>query len=525
MRKLISLLVLCFALAATAFGQNQSQIARSGGTFYANAFNTWQAKLYSGGPPGASAGLVVGGGAVPLRDGTVIYPFNTNAPLIWDYGQPGAENLATAGVVGCTSYSQVEPPPCAVAAVFANAHGRGATVKSGTAGLQEALNFAYQKGGGIVVVDQAWVNDGGTEAMLGLAAGYANVTIQDFRGPVPQWKALAPTTLVRLATPATRSAAADATQVIPSAVAGTFPNAAIWVCVTYVDPLGGESPCSAAYTFTPPDATHGMFYASPAASVGAVGWRAYEGITGVATQYLLPISAATCTLSALEFAYPACAIGSSATFTTPTVATQLAPGYTVALYRPNTQGHTLFNYVPVNAMPLGPIQTHYGPFDVTAGSTAGQVQVLGTVQLPTGFLNSIGKSLRVSGKITIATANAATTPQILVQLGPTFTTGTPTNICTLTDTTVLTAAVWNFQFSCTMTTNAVGGAGTVFPEGATIRQLGAGTTLGLVAVESAVAAIAAVNVQAQQTLYVTFIGASNTTGATQLLTLHLESLN
>lgn len=523
MRKLISLLVLCFALAATALGQNQSQIARSNGVFYANAFNTWQAKLFFGMPAGPGAGLVAGGGAVTLKDGTVIYPFNVNAPLIWDYGQAGAENVATVGVVGCNSYSTIEPPACAVAAVFANAHGRGATLKSGTAGLQEALNYAYQRGGGIVVIDQPWVNDGGTDAMLGLAAGYANVTIQDFRGPVPQWKSLAPTTLVALATPATRSAAAGTTQVISAATVGTFTNAPQYVCVTYVDPLGGESPCSASYNFTPADAVHGIFFNTPAASTGAVGWRAYVGITGVNTQYLMPITATTCTLSTLEFAYPSCAIGSNATFAGPVTTTQLATGYVTNTYRPVPQGHTIMAYVPVNAMPLGPVQTHFGPWAATGALTATQPNVLGSAYLPTGYLNFIGKSIRVSGQVVWTAVNTAT-PSILVSLGPTFATGTPTPICTLAETTAMTAAVHYVNFSCTITTNATGAAGTVMGTGTMQVQLAGGTTTGPVAVSQATAAITS-DLTLSNAIYV--IANLTTAGAnpSQLLDLHIEALN
>jgi hypothetical protein len=525
MRKLFSVLVILSFLAVPALAQNQSQIARASGRFYANAFNTWNAKLTQGFTGiGAQGGTVYGGGAVSLKDGTIIYPFNTNAPLLWDAGQAGQENLTTVGVAGCSSYSTVEPSTCVVAAVFANPHGRGALLKSGTFGLQEAINFAYAKGGGVVVIDRAWTNDGGTDAIIAAAAGYYNVVLEDLRGPVPQYKVLSPATLVNLATPATRSAVVDATEVRSATTAGTFAAAPQFVCVTYVDPLGGESPCSGSYNFTPADALHGIYFASPAAATGAVGWRAYAGITGVNTQYRLPISASTCTLSTLVGAYPACAIGSAATFTTPTTATDLAPGYTANTYRPVPQSHSIMAYAPVNAMPLGPVQTQYGPFAATAAVAATQPSVLGTARLPDGFLNTIGKTIRVSGQITYTAVNTAT-PNFTVAIGPSFTTGTPTNMCVFANTTALGAAVYNAQFSCTMTVNAVGAAGTIMAGGTLVNQLAGGTTTGSTATAQTTAAVTADIQTYNNSIYIFEIFTTAGANPTQLLNLHVESLN
>ncbi|MCU1304929.1 MAG: hypothetical protein JWQ87_5213 [Candidatus Sulfotelmatobacter sp.] len=87
----------------------------------------------------------------------------------------------------------------------------------------------------------------------------------------------------------------------------------------------------------------------------------------------------------------------------------------------------------------------------------------------------------------------------------------------------LTAAVYNAVFNCTMTTNAIGASGTVMPDGFALVQLGAGTTTGPVAVESATAAITD-SLSTQDWLYVTFIGTSGTGTAEQLLDLNIETL-
>ena len=63
-------------------------------------------------------------------------------------------------------------------ATFANAHGEGDPVASATVGLQEAINFMQNLGGGKVIVDAQWVAAGGTQAMIN-AAVFASPKIVD----------------------------------------------------------------------------------------------------------------------------------------------------------------------------------------------------------------------------------------------------------------------------------------------------------------------------------------------------------
>ena len=63
--------------------------------------------------------------------------------------------------------SSLYGPTATVTATWTNAHYAGDRVSSGTAGLQEAINFANSKGsGGTVIVDAAWTTQGGTTAIL-----------------------------------------------------------------------------------------------------------------------------------------------------------------------------------------------------------------------------------------------------------------------------------------------------------------------------------------------------------------------
>lgn len=66
-----------------------------------------------------------------------------------------------------------------ITATFANAHAAGEQVRSGTYGLQEALNYAAGAGGGTVLTSASWFAGGGTAAIIDAATDSlpANVSI------------------------------------------------------------------------------------------------------------------------------------------------------------------------------------------------------------------------------------------------------------------------------------------------------------------------------------------------------------
>jgi hypothetical protein len=408
---------------------------------------------------------------------------------------------------------------CTVTATFTYAHGAGTPVVSGSGGFDEAMNVAAANGGGVVLVSGfTSITDALIQASTAL---FPSVQVQVLFGssnPIPY--TLTPTTLTALATPATRSATADATQVISGTATGTFAASAYYVCVTYVDITGQESPCSATFNFTA-TLNVALNWAAPAASTGAVGWIPYAGLTGTSTQYRITPTAAICRLSTVETVNPSCAMGATAVTPSPNTTNNLAPGYTINTYRPNTQSHTTFAYVPHHQLPIcGGIPADWGPFIASAGGTTGQIEVLGSVALPAGCLNQFYKTLRVTGHITM-TAGTSETPVLKVQLGPTLTTGTPTNICQYANTTALSAAVYSLDFYCTMTTNALGASGTTVPGGLAAVALGAGTTAGTAMPELGTAAITD-SLATQDTLYVTYIPTSGTNTAAQLISLTLD---
>lgn len=501
-----------FGISSSPFTQNGDLVASRFNyqisNFGAPTFGAWT-NFPSGCYMNLSGGLTV----TPFSKGPSA-AFNTTVTVT---DMSTSANTETVAVTAFTSAA----PNCTLTATVLNAHTGQYIVSSGTCGLREALNYLGTSAGRVVLTAE-WFAQGCTAATATGMTGVlmANQAIYDSVNNL--WYTLQPSTLSALATPATRSAAAGTTQVIDGTAVGTWANTAGFFCVSYMDSLGQLGTCSLSFTYTPAGSL-ATNWASPAASTGAVGWVACGGITSTSVQYCLTPTASNCTLSVLT-PLPSCAIGAAAVYLGPVTTTFLAPGYVVNVYRQNTQSHTTFAYAPSVAPPFpSGFQNHFGPFTATVGGTTGQKQVLGTVPLPSGLLNVIGKAIKVSGKIAM-TNGTAETPQFLVQLGPTFTTGTPTNICTLTDTTALTAAANSTAFSCIITTNATGTSGTLMPDGFSFTQLQAGTTAGAAAVESATAAITD-NIAGVTYLYVTYIGSGGTSTAVQLVDLHIDILN
>lgn len=129
----------------------------------------------------ATQTLSVAFGTVALQDGTLISPLATNAPVVVGTGA-NADTVTPSAVSNNTP--QIYQSSTFTATTFSNAHGTGDKVASGTVGLQEAINAANAAGGGVVIVDAAWKQMGGTTAMITAASLPANglVSIQDSRG-------------------------------------------------------------------------------------------------------------------------------------------------------------------------------------------------------------------------------------------------------------------------------------------------------------------------------------------------------
>jgi hypothetical protein len=127
--------------------------------------------------PGVSGSqtLTVQNGWITLSDGTVVTPFNVNAPV--QVINASGSDSQTPSAVSTYIQSNLYGPTATVTATWTYAHYAGDVVASGTYGLQEALNYASAKGGGVVIVDGDWITAGGTQTILAAATVPTGVTI------------------------------------------------------------------------------------------------------------------------------------------------------------------------------------------------------------------------------------------------------------------------------------------------------------------------------------------------------------
>jgi len=103
----------------------------------------------------------------------------TNTPIT--VGQGSAAETVTPSAVSIDTLGNIM-----ITATFSNSHMAGDMVRSGTVGLQEALNAVAAMGGGLVVVDGAWTKLGGTQAMFEASVAVANTAVEDLRNGTPE---------------------------------------------------------------------------------------------------------------------------------------------------------------------------------------------------------------------------------------------------------------------------------------------------------------------------------------------------
>jgi len=118
--------------------------------------------------------LTLAYGFTIMSDGTLLFPLNTNAPI--NIGSDSNAEQVTPTAVGTATTARYEATT--LTATFANSHGTGDPISSATYGLQEAINDANARGGGVVVVDAAWYALGGTATILAAATLPSNGSVQ-----------------------------------------------------------------------------------------------------------------------------------------------------------------------------------------------------------------------------------------------------------------------------------------------------------------------------------------------------------
>jgi hypothetical protein len=472
-RKLLLALVATFcsvfnpAVTSTFAQQGNAvpQPSRSGARFYAASYGKWAVHTTSNTAAGAATinvdngapflGSGFGGGV--SDSGRFINAFQNSFPfgggfikISVDSGTAN-EVVTLTGSTSCVSQNNQnlgtgQLSTCSLtASSFANAHGQGAFVFSGTAGLQEAINDAAGSGGGVVVVDSSWSLLGGTTAMLAAASVAQNVLIEDDRAGAPiYWYPFGGATT--LAAPATLVSTTAGFGVNGAGFTGGFytGSSTYIACIAYVDILGQEGPCSASFTIVTSGVatTDQIGFTAPAASAGAVGYTIYIDLAGgsYTNSYKVPlvnqptvvgaalVNSGVCTLTTIETVTPACALAnttygqtgvgavvSALTLNTSPIEPQLTVISTTSVYVPQPGGRTTYTYAPGGTLGAGG-QTVASElaFPLTAAAATAVPAVLGTINLAPNVMNVVGKKLRICGEAT-TTASAATTVDIQFQ--------------------------------------------------------------------------------------------------------------
>lgn len=452
------------------------------------------------------------------QGGTPLSPIAVGSSII--VGNAANAETVTVTAVGTPSLSGFAPATgsISVTAVFANTHGPQETVISATFGLQEAINVQSAAGGGNVAIYPAWYKIGGTVAMLQAATTPAflvnslsqtgMVRIVDLQN-LTTW-AVSPNSVTVISAPS----AATSSTVGSLATTGTWLAAAYYVLFTYVTADGGESIASSTYNFTA-TASKAIGGTGPAASTGAVGYRVYIGDNATTLSWLVPTTSANGT--AIQCGpIAAFKIGTSFSVATITVAAALPP----------LVQSTAF---PVGFQPVtsASLQTAFsavqGPFAATSTVTAGTAIEWGKVQLPVGYLNFIGRTLRITITGNYTPVSTATVI-ITVAIGSVYT-GTETTVYTVT--TPASSGTTNsvIETQILLTTRVVGASGAVRAHGFNIIGLATGTAqLGAASLDNTTANSSAVNLTLQDYIRVTINSGTANLTTSQCDILAIETL-
>ena len=465
-----------------------SALSRVAGRFVASNYNYPSTNNYvvNGNSATGTATIAAQVATIKLPDGRSILPYNIFSPII--VGGPSNQELVTpTSVSNCYFNSSTGNGQCLITASFSSTHGFGDPIVSGTAGMAEAVYDAFLAGGGIVVSDKAWeggVNTTCTGCNASIAALLNGLivfpTVQlerdgpyggGFWGPAPANDTFlaVPTTL----TATTVGFGLNGANTTGGAYTGT---STYHYCVAYVDVMGNEGPCSLDFSGATAGtgSTNQIGFAAPAASTGAVGYTAYISLASgtYALAYQVPITSSVCTLTTVETVTPACAVtnstygqtGSNATVSALTVNTsplalQLGSASTTADYVGNSNGHTVYAYVPGTHLGLGGMVGASQPFTACPATVATTVPcVIGTLAVPANFLNYVGKSIRVCGKEQLTGASATVEKiQLWWDGAGSNTAGVPVAIANLSATVgPNTAAAYTGQFCWEGITTAAG---------------------------------------------------------------------
>ena len=413
---------------------------------------------------------------------------------------------------------------------------------SGTAGLQEAIITQQQSTPVFnVILDKYWYQSVASlpsqtaAGVIAAVTGNANVGIVDTTtlpwtfyswngtkyvansatGSVPF------TSVTQVSAPTALSTLAATNGLITTATTGgTIPASATYrLGATYVTATGGETAistdtASTATIASGSTATNTITVTSPAAATGAVGWRVYmSAASGASLSEILYVSSCTSAATGQTVLNGVCAIGSPAVITAVVTGTATVPAVSSAFITPIN-----------NASPVASVPVSYPPFPNVATISAAATGTLGEVNLPAGFLNVLGRTLRICGNgfgTTNGTAGTLTVATTLASI-PGVTSITP---FTAVSGTTTASAVVSFTFCEDATVTATGATGTLEMHGVVHYNL-AGSAVDSPAMDLIVAASSTIDLTKQDQLAITLKPTTTaiTTGGSQLRQLTIQVL-
>lgn len=495
---LITLVASCFvgANAQTPTTSSPPENVSFGiGRYVANSYAAYGAGnyapiVYTGNASTGSASITVRGGYVVLGDGRAVVPFAVGVPLMISDASP--EVITPTTVSGCYNAKGMNQDAilvtCTITATFANTHGAGAPLISATGGLAEAIQDAFNWGGGVVVIAPGFTIPtyctgcfATKAAAIAAVLPYQNVSIEDDSVGDNQIYTPAQTTSTVLAAPATLTNSTAGFGVAgANFTGGSYTgNSSYIACIAYVDVMGNEGPCSATFTIATSGtaATDQIGFTAPAASTGAVGYTIYISLASGTYNltYQVPLTSTVCTLTKIETVTPACAVtnatygqtGSAAIVSNLTVNTAplhllATTASTTSAYIGTPSGRTTYAYAPTGAISAGGLTATQRPYTIAPATATTVPSVIATLPIPIGAMNVVGRTLCIAGQATEAAAGSTATVQnieFLWDAAGSDTTGAPVIIGQeqLTATLVTANAdFWNFQ-GCFQT--QVSGAG------------------------------------------------------------------
>jgi len=530
--KAVAIVALLALVSLCAFAQGPSSYPPT--WVYARAYNGWNVI-------GQQASTYTFNGAVcyysPYNNGqsAPIFDFGAYQGATYVYNPVFIQDANTAlnEIVTPTSVTN-GTSSCGFAATTANSHA-SFVLSSGTAGLQEAITAQLQTTPAFVVVlDKYWYqlvaafpSTTTPQSIIAAATGTANVYIVDTTtspwqfyswngskyvptsstGGIPFTSLTAISVPVALTTVAATCATNGGGCISTATTGGTIPaSGAYTLGATYVTALGGETTlstdtASGATVTVGSTATNTITVTSPAAETGAVGWRLYmTAASGASLSEILYASSCASASTGQIVLNGVCAIGSSATITAIVTGTATVPANNTAF--------------PVASGSTSPLQNlvSYPPFPDQGTVTTTTVQQLGAVNFATGFLNSLGRHIKLHGTGYATTNSTTGTLTFAVKLAsvPGVTTVTP---FTAVSGTTTGSAVVNFTFDVDMTTDVIGSSGKLETHGTVCYNL-AGTAVCTPAQDLIIANGSAIDLTKQDQLE--FFLTPTTTGTTHL---------